>query len=88
MNKASLAVVVVGLIALTACGRNNQDQLTNSDVNAVAQDNLDELSNQAANVAAESQALEQQSADLNAQAQTTDNAAGAQTPADENIVGM
>jgi lipopolysaccharide export system protein LptA len=85
MKRASLAAVAFGLLALAACNRNNPDQLNQVEANQPSADNLDELSNQAANVAAESRALENQAEQLN---QTAQNAAGAQTPADENIQGM
>lgn len=84
MKKASLAVAIA-LVALSACDRGNQDQLSANDVNA---ENLDALSNDAANVASESQELQNQASNLQNQAQNLDNAAGAQTPADENIQGM
>ena len=85
MNKASLAVVAMGLLAVTACDRGNEDQLNVSN-NEVAQD-LDQLSNEAAGLAAEAEVLENQANQLNEEAQSTDGE-GAETPADENIVGM
>ena len=85
MTKASLAVIAIGLLAVSACNRSNDDQL-NVTNNEVAQD-LDELSNEAAGLAAETEALENQSNQLEQEAQSTDGE-GAETPADENIVGM
>ena len=84
MRKASLAVVAFGLLGLAACNRSNPDQLNADETNQ----SLDELSNDAANLASESQALENQAEQLNQEAQSADNAAGAETPNDENIAGM
>lgn len=84
MKKSGLAVVAFGFLALAACGQNNQDQLNQADVNAT--DNLDMLANDAANQASDQNALQNKQEQLNNTA--TDNAAGAQTPADENIQGM
>jgi predicted small lipoprotein YifL len=86
MKKSGLAAVAFGFLALAACGQNNQDKLNQADVNAPA-DNLDMLANDAANQATEQDVLQNQANQLNQEA-TTDNAAGAQTPADENIAGM
>ena len=85
MKNASVAIAVFGLLGLAACDRGNQDQLNQVEVNQPAPDNLDELSDQAANVAAQAQELENKSEELK---NTTDNAVGPQTPADENIQGM
>jgi len=84
MKKSGLAVVAFTFLALAACGQNNQDQLNQADVNST--DNLDMLANEAANQASEQDVLQNQQQLLNNEA--TDNAAGAQTPADENIQGM
>jgi hypothetical protein len=82
MNKGTLAAVAFGLLALTACGRGDEDQLNAADINEMQ--SLDELSNEAANVAAEAEVLENQAANLEQEAQQT----GPETPADENIAGM
>ena len=88
MKKISLAIATVGLLALAACNRGNEEQLgDNVELNAVPAEDLNALSDDAANLASESQQLENQAAELDAQAET-DNATGAQTPADENIQGM
>jgi outer membrane murein-binding lipoprotein Lpp len=84
MRKASLAVVAFGLLGVAACNRSNPDQLNADATNQ----SLDDLSNDAANLAAESQVLENQAAQLNQEAQSADNAAGAQTANDEEIQGM
>jgi outer membrane murein-binding lipoprotein Lpp len=83
MNKASLAAVAFGLLALAACGRSDEDQLNATETNAIA-DDLDALSNQAANLAAEAEALENQAEQLNQEATQT----GADTADEENIAGM
>ncbi len=85
MNKVSLAAVAIGLLAIAACNRGNEDQLNITD-NEVAQD-LNALSDEAAGLAAEAEALENQANQLEQEAQSTDGE-GAETPADENIVGM
>ena len=84
MNKASLAVAGFALLALTACGRGDQDQLNETDINEMQ--SLDDLSNEAANVAAEAQDLEGEA--VNLEQETQDGATGPETPADENIAGM
>jgi hypothetical protein len=84
MKKSGLAVVAFGFMALAACGQNNQDQLNQADMNAT--DNLDMLANDAANQASEQDVLQNQQEQLNQEA--TDSAAGAETPADENIQGL
>lgn len=84
MNKARLAAVAFGLLALAGCGSRDQDRLNMAD-NEVVED-LNALSDQAANVAAEAEALENQAANLEQEA--SDNATGAEVPADENIAGM
>jgi len=84
MKKSGLAVVAFTFLALAACGQKNQDQLNQADMNA--SDNLDMLANEAANQASEQDVLQNQQQLLNNEA--TENAAGAQTPADENIQGM
>jgi hypothetical protein len=84
MKKSGLAVVAFTFLALAACGRSNQDQLNQADMNAA--DSLDVLANDAANQASEQNVLQNQQEQLNQEA--TDNATGAETPADENIQGM
>lgn len=84
MKKSGLAVVAFTFLALAACGQKNQDQLNQADMNTT--DNLDMLANDAANQASEQEVLQNQQQQLNQEA--TDNAAGAETPADENIQGM
>ena len=84
MNKASLAAVGISILALAACGRNDQDQLNTTEINEMQ--SLDDLSNDAANVASEAAALENQAANLEQEAQS--DGTGPQTPADENIAGM
>jgi uncharacterized protein YlxW (UPF0749 family) len=86
MKRLGLAATTLALLALAACGRGDQDQLNATDANASVE-TLDELSDDAANVAAEAAELENQAAQLNQEAQATD-AAGPETPADENIAGM
>lgn len=84
MKKSGLAVVAFTVLALAACGQSNQDQLNQADMNVT--DNLDMLANEAANQASEQDMLQNQQEQLNQEA--TGNAAGAETPADENIQGM
>lgn len=87
MKKSGLAVVAFTFLALAACGQKNQDQVNELDVNTVTTDNLDVLANDAANQATEQDMLQNQQQQLNQEA-AGNNAAGAQTPADENIAGM
>ena len=94
MRKIGLAIAAIGLLAVAACDRGREDQLgDNVEVNAVPPEDLNALSDQAANLAAEAEALENQSQELANEATNTinaaaDNAAGAETEADENIQGM
>jgi predicted small lipoprotein YifL len=87
MKKSGLAVVAFTFLALAACGQKNQDQVNELDVNTVTTDNLDVLANDAANQATEQDMLQNQQQQLNQEA-ASNKAAGAQTPADENIAGM
>ena len=87
MKKSGLAVVAFTFLALAACGQKNQDQGNELDVNTVTTDNLDVLANDAANQATEQDMLQNQQQQLNQEA-ASNKAAGAQTPADENIAGM
>ena len=87
MKKASLAVVAFGVLALVGCDRGNQDQLNTVETNQADAEDLNMLSDDAANLAAEAQVLENQANQLEQEAQT-DDATGAETPADENIAGM
>lgn len=87
MKKSGLAVVAFTFLALAACGQKNQDQVNELDVNTVTTDNLDVLANDAANQATEQDMLQNQQQQLNQEA-AGNKAAGAQTPADENIAGM
>ena len=90
MNKISLAAAVVAVAALSACDRGKQEQLGNDvELNtAEPTEDLNALSDQAADVAAEAQELENQAARLDQQGVPDENAAGPQTPEDENIQGM
>lgn len=89
MKKISLAAAAVGLLALSACNRGNEEQLgDNVEMNAVQADDLNALSDNAANLASEAQQLENQAAELEVQADAAENASGPETPADENIQGM
>jgi hypothetical protein len=89
MNKISLAAAAVALAALSACDRGKQEQLGNDvELNTAAPtEDLNALSDQAAEVAAEAQQLENHAAALEEEA-ADGNAAGPQTPEDENIQGM
>jgi len=90
MNNISLAAAALGLLALSACDRGKQEQLGNDvEVNQAQEgEDLNALSDQAAEVASEAQALENQAAQIEEEAEATDDATGAETPADENIQGM
>jgi hypothetical protein len=87
MKTSAFAAIAFGALALASCGRGNQDQINASEANAL-DESLDNLSDQAANVAAEAEVLENQAQQLNQEAQSQDNAAGPETPADEIIAGM
>jgi hypothetical protein len=87
MRNASLAAIASATLALAACGGSNQEQLNQSDLNQSQSEDLNVLSDEAARVANEAAALENQAAQLQNEAQSED-AAGPQTPADENIQGM
>ena len=87
MKKLSLAAAGFALIALAGCDRGNEDRL-NVDANAADSAELNALADNAANLASEAEQLENQAEQLNQEAQALDNAAGAETPYDENIAGM
>ena len=93
MRKIGLAITALGLLGVAACDRGSEDRLGDDvEVNAVPPEDLNALSDQAANLAAEAEALENQSQELAEEAtnatNAVDNAAGPETPADENIQGM
>ena len=88
MKKLSLAATAFALVALAGCDRGNEDRIDAVDANAASSADLNELANDAANLASEAEALENQAEQLNQEAQALDNAAGAETPYDENIAGM
>jgi hypothetical protein len=87
-----LAFVLTGgaVLALSACGGNNQDALQNAELNQPNAEALDEQANQAALDAANAQAaalgnIQQQAQDANAAAEEPTN------PSDEdeqNVSGM
>lgn len=89
MNKLALATAGFALLSLAACGRGEQDQLNEAQVNqSQIEDSLDELASDAANLANEAEELENRAVQLNQQSQAVDEAAGAQTEYDEEIEGM
>ena len=89
MKKISLAAAALGLLAVSACDRGKQEQLGNDvELNAQPTEDLNALSDQAARVAAEAEQLRNQAAELEQESDGTENAAGPETPEDENIQGM
>ena len=87
MKTIKLAAAAVAVLALAACDRGKQEELGNDvELNAAPAADLNALSDEAANVAAEAEQLQNQAASL--EQESTENAAGAETPADENIQGM
>jgi outer membrane murein-binding lipoprotein Lpp len=90
MNKITLAAAAIASLALAACDRGKQEELGNDvELNAAGpSEDLNALSDQAAEVAAEAEALQNQAAELEQESNLVDNAAGPETPADENIQGM
>ena len=88
-----LAFVIGGAaaLALAACSGNNQDSVTNAELNQPSADELNALSNQAAMDAANSEAAalgnqQDQLNDENAAAQ--ENAVNAQEADEQNVSGM
>ncbi|HUG45209.1 MAG TPA: hypothetical protein VMK31_01690 [Sphingomicrobium sp.] len=88
MNKLAVIAAGFALLSLAACGGADQDQLNEAQINQAEQESLDELASDAADLASETQVLENQAEQLDQSAQQLDNAAGAETPYDENIAGM
>ncbi len=89
MTNTSLAAAALALLALAGCDRGKQEQLGNDvELNAAPAEDLNALSDQAAEVAAEAQELQNQAAKLEEESDGTENAAGPETPEDENIQGM
>jgi hypothetical protein len=86
MNKSTLAIIGLTALALTAC-QNNQDEVTNTDVNA----DLNALADNAAIVANEADTLANQAAQLENEAanvaEPTDNLADP-SEADTAVNGM
>ena len=88
-----LAFVAAGLAALglSACNNNNQDQVSNAEMNQPSSDDLNQLSNDAANDAANSEAAalgaqQQQLQDENASA--TVNTTDPTDDQEQNVSGM
>ena len=86
MKKSTLAIIGLTALALTAC-QNNQDQVTNAEVNA----DLNALADDAAAVANEADTLANQAAQLENEAENVaapaDNLAN-QSEADTAVNGM
>ena len=81
MKKLSFAIVGAAALALAACNNSSQDAVgDNADLNAATADDLNGLAGDAANDA-EAEALGNQAAQLNAEAE----AAAAENTADDDV---
>ncbi|HZC37060.1 MAG TPA: hypothetical protein VE221_00120 [Sphingomicrobium sp.] len=88
MKRLVFALTGVAALTLAACGSNNQDQVSNAELNQPAAD-LNEQANEAAMQAAEDAALGNQQAQLNEENAAAQNKAVNPTDAQEqNVSGM
>ena len=91
MKRLAFVIGGAAILALGACSGNNQDSVTNAELNQPSADELNALSNQAAMDAANSEAAalgnqQDQLNDENAAAQ--ENAVNAQEADEQNVSGM
>ena len=91
MKRLTFVIAGAGALALAACSGNNQDSVSNAELNQPNADDLNALSNQAAMDAANNEAAalgdqEQELNDENAAAQ--ENAVNEQEADEQNVSGM
>jgi len=91
MKRLTFVIAGAGALALAACSGNNQDSVSNAELNQPNADDLNALSNQAAMDAAnnEAAALGDQEQDLNDEnAAAQENAVNEQEADEQNVSGM
>jgi hypothetical protein len=88
MKRLVFALTGVAALNLAACGSNNQDQISNAELNQPSAD-LNEQANEAAMNAAEDAALGNQQAQLNQEnAAARDNVTNPSDAQEQNVSGM
>jgi hypothetical protein len=88
MKRLVFALTGVAALTLAACGSNNQDQISNAELNQPSAD-LNEQANEAAMNAAEDAALGNQQAQLNQEnAAARDNVTNPSDAQEQNVSGM
>ena len=88
MKRLVFALTGVAGLTLAACGSNNQDQVSNAELNQPTAD-LNEQANEAAMQAAEDAALGNQQAQLNQEnAATKENVVNPSDAQEQNVSGM
>jgi hypothetical protein len=91
MKRLTFAIAGATALTLAACSGNNQDSVSNAELNQPSADDLNALSNQAAMDAANSEAaaLGNQQQDLNDEnAAAQENAVNEQEADEQNVSGM
>jgi len=91
MKRLTFVIAGAGALALAACSGNNQDSVSNAELNQPNADDLNALSNQAAMDAAnnEAAALGDQGQELNDEnAAAQENAVNEQEADEQNVSGM
>jgi hypothetical protein len=90
MKRLAFVSIGVAALALSACSRNNQDQLQNAEMNQPSAEELDEQANQAALDAAnaEAAALGNQQAQLQNENAAADEPTNPSDEDEQNVSGM
>ncbi|MES2135833.1 MAG: hypothetical protein V4502_02070 [Pseudomonadota bacterium] len=90
MKRLAFALTGAAALTLSACGGNNQDEVTNAEMNQPNADELNALSNQAAMDAAnaEAAALGAQQNALEQENASLDNATNPKEADEQNVAGM
>jgi hypothetical protein len=88
MKRLAFALTATAALALAGCGRDNQDEVGNAELNQPAVD-LNEQANEAAMKAAEDAALGNQQAQLNQEnAAAPENTVNPSDAQEQNVSGM
>jgi hypothetical protein len=89
MKRLAFVTIGIGVLALGACNKNNQDAVQNAEINQPQADQLNELANQAAEDAANAQAAANNAAAAANEANAVaDNAVNPKEADEQNVSGM
>jgi hypothetical protein len=88
MKYLSFAAIAGAALLTAACGRGNEDQVNNAEMNQTGTEQLNDLANEAA-ANAEAESLANQQQQLNAEnAASADNSADSDDEQEQNVAGM